>query len=350
MIFLHSARRDGRLRVQPRNREMDMATHPARATGASKRGLDANSPLEMPPRAWKEILGRVWTNTGENNIAILAAGVAFYAFLAFVPLLGALIMTYGLVADPSKVADHMQTIIALVPADAARLIYEQLLSVTTTAAEKTGLGLALALLISIYGSMRAASGIMVALNVIYDQHERRSLVATTAISAAITVGAVIVGIAGLLAASILAFLQDLVVGLGPIAATVVKAITWIVAGGLASLAIAATYRYGPDRQDARWRWLTLGSLVATVLWLGASIGFGFYAARFGDYNATYGSLGAVVVLLMWLFVSAYAILLGAAVNAEIERQTTEDSTTGSPKPMGQRGATVADTGPPAPAA
>jgi membrane protein len=321
-----------------------MATTASQTTG-SDRGLDANSPLEMPGRAWWEILKRIWESTGSNNIALLSAGVAFYAFLSFVPLLGALIMTYGLVADPATVAEHMRVIIDLVPADAARLIYEQLVSVTTTAAEKTGLGLGLALLISIYGAMRASGAIMVALNVIYEQHERRNFFVTTALSAAITIGAVVVGIVGLLSASILGFLQDLVSGLGPAVIVVAKVVTWLVAGALASVAIAATYRFGPDRADARWRWLTLGSMLATVLWLAATIGFGFYAARFGDYNATYGSLGAVVVLLMWLFVSAYAILLGAAINAEVERQTTRDSTTGAPRPMGQRGATVADTGP-----
>lgn len=322
-------------------------TRDARTTRDEGRGLDANSPLEMPGRAWWEIARRIWDSTGSNNIALLSAGVAFYSFLAFVPLLGALIMTYGLVADPSTVGEHMKIIIDLVPADAAKLIYEQLLSVTTAAAEKTGLGLALALFISIYGAMRASGAIMVALNVIYEQHERRNFFATTAISAAITVGAVIVGIVGLLSASILGFLQDLVSGLGSIVIVTVKIATWLVAGALASIAIAATYRFGPDRADARWRWLTLGSMLATFLWLAATVGFGFYAARFGDYNATYGSLGAVVVLLMWLFVSAYAILLGAAINAEVERQTTRDSTTGPARPMGRRGATLADSGPPA---
>ncbi|MFW2830584.1 YihY/virulence factor BrkB family protein [Sphingomonas sp. ID0503] len=322
-----------------------MATHPGRRA-EDRRGLQADSPLEMPPLAWREIAVRVWNATGDNNIAILAAGVAFYAFLAFVPLLGAMIMTYGLVADPATVADHMRTIIDLVPRDAAKLIYDQLLSVTTTAAEKTGFGLVFALLISIYGAMRAASGIMVALNVIYDQHEHRNLLVTTGISALITVGAVFVGVTGVLSASILGYLQDLVSGLGPVAATMIKLVTWVIAGGLASIGIAVTYRIGPDRADAKWRWLTLGSMLATLMWLVATIGFGFYAARFGDYNATYGSLGAVVVLLMWLFVSAYAILLGAAVNAEVERQTLRDSTTGRERPIGKRGATVADTGPP----
>lgn len=306
-------------------------------------GRDATHPMEMPAAAWKAILGRVWTKTGADNIGLMAAGVAFYTFLSIVPLFGALIMTYGLVADPATVAQHMKVIIDLVPTDAAKLIYDQLVSVTTTAASKKGLGLLLALAISLYGATRASGAIMAALNVIYEQEERRSFVKTTIISFAIIIAAVFVGIAGLLSASALGYLQTLIGGIGPAAAALIKIVTWIVAGALASMAIAATYRYAPDRADARWRWLSFGSLLATVLWLAATLGFGFYAARFGDYNATYGSLGAVVVLLMWLFVSSYAILVGAAINAEVERQTATDSTTGRPRPMGKRGATVADT-------
>ena len=312
----------------------------------SDRGLSATTPLQLPRRAWWEILKRVWFKTGTDNIGLLAAGVAFYAFLAFVPLLGALIMTYGLVADPSKIADDMKSIIDLVPKDAAKLIYDQLVSLSTTAASKKGLGLAIALLISIYGAMRAASGIMMALNVIYEQPERRSIIRTTLISAAITVGAVVVAIVGLLSASVLAFLETIFWQLGGLTALLIKIATWAFAGTLAAAAIAWVYRIGPDRHDAKWSWLSFGSIVATILWLAATVGFGLYAAKFGNYNATYGSLGAVVVLLMWLFVSSYAILLGAELNAESERQTAKDTTTGAEKPLGKRGATMADTLPP----
>jgi membrane protein len=317
-----------------------------RMADESRRGLSADAPTQIPAPGWWEILKRVWVKTGTDNIGLLAAGVAFYAFLAFVPLLGALIMTYGLIADPSKIADDMRTIIDLVPRDAAKLIYDQLVSLSTTAASKKGLGLAIALFISIYGAMRAASGIMMALNVIYEQAEKRSIVRTTLISAVITVGAVVVGIVGLLSASVLAFLESVFWQLGGLTAVLIKLATWLFAGSLAAFGIAMVYRIGPDRHDAKWRWLSLGSIIATVLWLLATVGFGLYASKFGDYNATYGSLGAVVVLLMWLFVSSYAILLGAELNAESERQTSRDSTTGPAKPLGRRGATMADTLPP----
>jgi membrane protein len=188
---------------------------------------------------------------------------------------------------------------------------------------------------------------MMALNVIYEQAEKRSIVRTTLISAVITVGAVFVGIVGIFAASVLAFLETIFWQLGGATAALIKIATWLLAGGLAAGGIAMVYRIGPDRHDAKWRWLSFGSIVATLLWLAATVGFGLYAQKFGNYNATYGSLGAVVVLLMWLYVSAYAILLGAELNAESERQTAKDSTTGPEKPLGRRGATMADTLPPA---
>ncbi|WP_340315443.1 YihY/virulence factor BrkB family protein [Rhizorhabdus argentea] len=305
-------------------------------------GATAGSPGVLRWSAWRAILWRVWINSGRHNIGLMAGGVAFYGFLSFVPLLGALVMTYGLVADPATVTEHMRMIIDLVPADAAKLIYDQLVSLTTTAASKKGLGLGLALAVSIFGASRAAGGMMSALNVIYEQEDRRGILLSTGIAALMIVCAILIGIVGVLSASVLGFVQDLIGGLGPIGATLVRIATWVLAGLLASATIAAMYRFAPDRADARWRWLSVGAVLATISWLLVTIGFGFYASRFGGYDVTYGSLSAIVVLLMWLYLSAYAILVGALVNAEAERQTSVDSTVGQPQPLGERGATMAD--------
>jgi len=305
-------------------------------------GAEAETPVAFGWPAWKAILRRVWANSGRHNIGLMAGGVAFYAFLSFVPLLGALVMTYGLIADPAIVARHMQMIIDLVPADAAKLIYDQLIALTTTAASKKGLGLLIALAVSIYGASRASGGMMSALNVIYEQQDRRSFLRATLISSALIVGAIMIGIVGVLSASMLGFVGDLVSATGQIGALFVRIATWLVAAMLASLTIGAMYRFAPCRSDARWQWLSVGALLATLLWFLATIGFGFYAANFAGYDVTYGSLSAIVVLMMWLYVSAYAVLAGALVNAEAERQTAMDSTTGHPRPLGERGATVAD--------
>lgn len=159
----------------------------------------------------------------------------------------------------------------------------------------------------------------------------------------IELGAVLVGIAGVLAASVLGFVQDLISGIGPVAAAPVRIVTWAIAGLLVIATIGATYRFAPYRTNAQWQWLSVGAVLATVLWLLATLGIGFYASHFAGYDATYGSLSAIVVLMMWLYVSAYAILIGGLINAEAERQTAVDTTTGRPRAMGGRGATVADT-------
>ncbi|MGN6278391.1 MAG: YihY/virulence factor BrkB family protein [Sphingomonas sp.] len=313
--------------------EVDPATIP---------GYHSHAPWHHPWAAWKAIFTRIYVMDGYHNLSLMAAGVAFYAFLSFVPLLGAVVMTYGLIADPATIALHMQTIINLVPADAAELIQDQLTNVATTAATKAGLGLVIAMAFSIYGAMRASGAIIQALGVIYEEEDGRSIVQVYSLSARITLVAVAAAVVGLLAAVLLGYLGNAVSVLGQAGVVIIQALTWLVAAAIASWAFGFVYRFGPDRHDARWQWLTIGSIAATVLWLAATVLFGLYVANFANYNATYGSLGAVVVLMIWLWVSAYAILIGAEINAEAERQTGMDSTTGPPRPRGERGATVAD--------
>ncbi len=313
------------------------------ADEARERGAMAETPRNFSwPASWV-IVKRVWANSGAHNLSLLAAGVAFYSFLSFVPLLAALVMVYGLVADPSAVADHMQLLIDLVPADAARLIYEQLTQLTQGAENRKGVGLAAALMVSIYGASRASGAMITSLNIIYEERDRRSYFRWLAVSAALVGGAILVAVCGLAAASMLSFAGVWAAALGTYASIAMQMLTWLLAAALCALTIGGMYRFAPNRADARWQWLSLGSVLATLLWLVATIGFGFYAANFGHYDATYGSLGAVVILLMWFYVSAYAVLLGAVINAEAERQTARDTTTGPARPMGKRGATMADT-------
>ena len=275
--------------------------------------------------------GKLWEKMWRDNITLMAAGVAFYCFLSLVPLLGAVILSYGLIADPATIAGHIKTIVSIVPKDAAKLILDQLVAVVTASSGKAGFGLIVAILFAIYGATRASTSIMSALNVIYGQQDHpRSFVMGIVVSMGIVVGAVLVAITGLLAATILGWLQTLLGGLGPIALFVIKLGTWIVAAVLASATIGGAYRFGPNRAPSGWQWISMGSGIATLLWLVATIGLGFYVSRFGNYNATYGSLSAVVVLLMWFYVSAYAILLGATVNAVLwpqkHRQRTQQAT------------------------
>lgn len=320
-----------------------MATTANSTQAGGDRGREADSPWQMPPSGWRDALLRTWRESSGDNINLIAAGVAFYFFLAFVPLLAALVLTYGLLADPETVVRHVRALSQMLPTDAARLIGEQLQSVTQAARGEKGIGLLLALLLSLYGAMRGASSIITALNIAYDEEETRGFIKTTVLAFLMTLGVVAVAVLAILGVSVLGYIDEFLSNLSPAFHDLIRIATWIILALVVSSAIAAIYRYAPDRDESKWRWLSPGSLLATVLWLIATLLFGFYVANFGSYNATYGSLGAVVVLLMWLYLSAYVLLMGAELNAELERQTRRDTTRGAPQPQGQRGAYAADT-------
>lgn len=305
-------------------------------------GREAATPAQVPPRGWWQILRRTYAEAGNDNLGLVAAGVAFYCFLALVPLLGALVLTYGIVVEPAEVSRHISAIASVIPAEAAKLIDEQLVNVVNSASGKKGLGLAAALALALYGAMKGAGALITALGIVYEQPETRGFVRTTLLQLAMTLGAVLLAVALLAAASASAFLEDLAGHLSSVAALAIKVGAWLLTAAVATFGIAAVYRYAPARRSPRWTWLTPGSVFACVGLVAATLGFGFYAARFGDYNATYGSLGAVVVLLFWLYLSAYVVLLGAELNSELEHQTARDTTTGGDKPMGTRGAVMAD--------
>jgi membrane protein len=284
---------------------------------------DANAatPAQISGHGWLEVLKRTWTESGRDNVNIIAAGVAFYSFLAFVPLLAAMVLTYGLVAEPSSVVRHMQALTNLMPADAARLIGQQLMSMTQTGSSQKGLGLLLAMLLSIYGAMRGASSVITALNLVYNVEEGRGFLRTTFLALLLTLGALAALLVAVLAVSSLAYLDRMLPTSAPGLQALVHILFWIGAALVISFLLAALYRYAPDRPSPKWRWLTPGSLAATLLWVAATLGFGFYVSSFGNYNATYGSLGAVIVFLTWLYLTAYILLMGGELNAELEKQT-----------------------------
>jgi len=272
----------------------------------------------------------------------MSAGIAFYAFLSFIPLLGALVMSYGIIADPTAVGRHMALMIEVLPTDAARLVNEQLVALLITASKKKGVALIVAMCLSVFSASRAAGAMIEALNIIYEEENRRGIIRNWLVAMALIIAAVAIALTGLAAAALFAFAETLFSSAGPFVAPLARSLAWITAAFLCCLTLGAMYRFAPDRSDARWHWLSLGAAIGTGLWLVATLLFGVYAANFGNYDATYGSLGAVAVLLMWLYVSAYSVLVGALVNAEVERQTAQDTTTGRALPMGQRGARMAD--------
>lgn len=292
--------------------------------------VHVDAPWKIPPRAWWEILKRVYAAMSGNHLGLLSAGVAYYAFLSIAPLLAAVVLTYGLIGDPSLVQRHMAAIITVVPSDAAQIINDQLIGVVSAAKGTTGLGLVMALALAVYGATRAATAIMEALNIVYASKESRGIIALYRVSMGITFSAVLVVVAGVITATIIGLVQKLLTGWGGGVIFAIKATTWVCAGLLASTIFGLIYRFGPHRRKAQWQWLTVGSVTATLFWLLVTLGVSFYVSRFGNYNETYGSLGAVVVLQLWLFVSAYVVLLGAQINAEAERQTSVDTQVAEP--------------------
>ena len=322
-----------------------MPTQPASVDAnpdADRRGRDADSPWSMPLPAWKEVLVRTWQESSADNVGLIAAGTAFYTFLALVPLLGAVVLTYGLLAEPETVIRNMNALTGVLPREVAGIIGDQMMNVVTTSSGKKGLGVAVALGVALFGARNAAGGIVSALNIAYEETEKRGFIRVNLLTLAITACAVLVFVAALLGVTLLGYLEHLLPGLGGFLAVAIKIVSYaLLALGAAAVA-AALYRFGPSRNKARWTWLSAGSALFAVAWVILTLGFGYYVANFGNYGATYGSLSAVVVLLTWLYLSSYALLFGAELNSELEHQTRQDTTDGPSEPLGERQAWVAD--------
>ena len=305
-------------------------------------GRAAASPYQMGWSAWKQVLKRVWSESSEDNIGLVAAGVAFYGFLAIVPLLGSVVLLYGLIADTDTVLHDIRALVTTLPAYVAKLIADQLVEVVTASMGKKGLGLLAALGLALFGARNGAASLITALNIAYEEVETRGIVRQTMLALGITACGVLLAFLAVLAIAALGHLEALLPTL-PDALLVVGKLAAYALLGLGGAAGSATlYRYGPDRAKARWVWLTPGSLFAAFGWLLLSLGFGVYVANVDDYSATYGSLSAIVVLLTWLYLSSYILLLGAELNAELEHQTARDTTEGIETPLGTRQAWVAD--------
>lgn len=296
----------------------------------------------MPPLAWKEVALRTWNQSWLDNTGLVAAGVAFYGFLALVPLLGIMVLGYGMFAQPATVIQHVMAMLRVLPPDVVELIGQLLMNAVQTSEETSGLGILAALGIALYAGGNGAGAVMTALNIAYEEKEKRSLLRFYAIAIAITLVAVMIALIALAAMGAVGELERLLPKASG-ATLILGRLGLYLAMALFAAGVAATlYRFGPSREDARWQWLTPGSIFTAVVWLLLAIGFSFYVTKLTDYNATYGSIAAIVMLLTWMYLSAYVFLFGAELNAELEHQTVKDSTTGRPQPLGKRGAWVAD--------
>ncbi len=309
----------------------------------SDTGRGATNPLAIPPGGWLAVLKRSWAEQGKDNISLISAGVAFYGFLALVPVIAATVLIYGLAASPATVAKNVQSLTSIMPPDAAKLVGEQLSSAVHTSGGKKGFGLVVALALALFSARSGATAVVTALNVAYDEEEKRGFIKLNLVALAITLAAVLMAVLAAVAIASMAKLEAMLPNTNVVVLTIGRIISYLVLAGVGAAAVATLYRYGPSRETAKWSWLTPGSLFSAVFWILLTLIFGIYVSKFGNYNATYGSLGAIVVMLTWLYLSAYVLLFGAELNSELERQTAKDTTASGDKPMGQRGAQAADT-------
>ncbi len=305
-------------------------------------GRDADRPSEIPPRGWKDILWRAWGEVSEQNLFLIAGGVTYAILLALFPGLAALVSLYGLVFDASQIERQVAALAGVLPAQTQELLSQELHSLVQASGHALGFAAVVGLALALWSASRGMSGLITALNIAYEGKERRGFFKFNLIAIGLTLGLLAGGIIAIALVAVLPAAARLL-AVGPATKWLLLLAQWPLLILLVMLGLALLYRFAPDRDKPKWRWVSPGAVTATILWIVGSIGFTVYVANINSYDKTYGSLGGVVILLTWLYLSALAVLLGAVINAQSERQTRKDSTEGIPLAIGQRGAWAADT-------
>jgi membrane protein len=302
---------------------------------------EATRPHRIPLKDWWQVGQRVWSESSRDNLSVVSAGCAFYALFAVFPALSALIALYGLTADPATVDAQFGMLASVLPPQAYQIVIEQIRRLAATSSQSLGWGFLLSLGIALWSVSNLTQAVFAALNIAYEEPERRSVLRFYLSAFTFAILGILSGALMLLA---IVYVPNLFAyaGYSDGFELMVRVARWPLLALVVLIFLALLYRYGPCRRSAKWRWVTVGSVFATILWLIASAGFSYYVSHFANYDRIYGSLGAVVVLLFWLYLSFFIVLLGAEINAELELQTARDTTRGEPKPMGKRGAFVAD--------
>jgi membrane protein len=316
------------------------ASTPGEGEASRAHGRLAKAPSEIPARGWRDILVRVYHKFSEDRVTSIAGGATYFTLLAIFPGVAALVSVYGLFADPQSMANVVQTLSSVLPQDVIKILDDQLHRLTQQPAGKLGATFAISLAGSLWSANAGMKAMFDALNIVYHEQEKRSFIVLNAVSLAFTLGMVLFGLIALAAVAVVPAILE---RLPRTIAVVLDLARWPILLLFIATAIAVLYRYGPSRDKPRWKWVSWGSALASVLWIGTSMLFSWYAANFASYNQTYGSLGAIIVFMTWIWISVLVILLGAELNAEMEHQTARDTTEGPPEPLGMRGAHMADT-------
>ena len=310
-------------------------------TSRPGRGRNARRPRHIPWKGWKDILRRTYDELGDDNLGVVAAGVAFYTMLSIFPLLGAAVATYGLFTDRVTAEEHISRLYTYLPDSAASTISERVHTLVETDGRTLSFGLFTSLFFALFSGSRGVDALFTGIHIAYDEQRSRPWWQQRLLAAGLTILGFFGGILSLFLVAGAPSLFDWL-HLGGAKRIVGEIFRFVLLLAGMSVGLAVLYRYGPKRARAKWRWLAPGAVGASVLWLLGSYGFSFYVARWGSYQSSYGAVGGVVVLMIWMWISAFAVLLGAELNAEVEAQTRYDTTEGSAKPMGSRNAVKAD--------
>ncbi|MFL6272089.1 MAG: YihY/virulence factor BrkB family protein [Actinomycetes bacterium] len=310
-----------------------------RAVDNGQQGRQAEAPQQIPPRGWMAIAKRTAKEVKADQVPLLGAGVAFYTLLSLFPAIIAGVSIYGLVADPQTVRDQIDKLTRMLSPQTADLVGKQLIEVTSSAGGALGVATVVGILTALWSASSGMKALVTGVNLAYDETETRKFVKLRGLALLLTLGAML----------LLTVAGATIAGFPPIADNLPVALQWVVSilrfvvlAVLLILGLAALYRYAPNRDKPKWTWVSWGSMVATVLWILASIGFSIYVNSFGNYNKTYGALAGIIILMFWLYLTAVIVLVGAELNTEMELQTARDTTKGPEQPMGERGGHAAD--------
>lgn len=305
-------------------------------------GRHADAPQEIPPAGWKDVLWRTYREINDDRVTLIAAAVTYYLLLALFPTLTAFVSIYGLFVDQATVAEHINMLSSVVPEGGMEIVNEQLTRLTSTGETTLGFALLISVAIALWSASSGVKTMFEAMNIAYDEKEERNFLVLNATALIFTfagiVGAILMIGAALLVPAMLAFL-----GFGAGFEWLLRIGSYVLLALALMLGLATLYRFGPSRQKAKWRWVSPGAILATVIILVVSLLFSWYASNFGNYDKTYGSLGGLIALLTWIWISVTTIIIGAELNSEAERQTRRDSTAGTDSPLGHRDAVAADT-------
>jgi len=323
------------------SRQEPVVVQESRAAEAG-RGRGATNPVEIPRRGWRDVLWRTYEQVQEDRILSIAAGVVFYCLLALFPAVTALVSLYGLFAQSSTIQDHLAFLTTLMPAAAVTIIDEQIARVVSKGNTQLGVNFLVGLGIALWSANAGMKALIDALNIVYEEDEKRGFFKLNLVALAFMMGAILSLLLAIGAVVALPLLLDRI-GLGHLTILLMDYGRWpILTLGLI-VGLAVLYRYGPSRREPKWTWVSVGSLIASVLWIAASAVLSLYLEKYAHYDATYGTLGTAIGLMIWMWMTTIVILLGAELNSEMEHQTAADTTEGDAKPLGARGATMADT-------